>query len=144
MCYIFYSKWNSSVSSRNCAELSASLYRVSFPIIVPSYGLFSVPCTMLPPSAWKIIFSWSDALVLLSLHLLMKVFPSWLLHLVMRSSHITLFFTSQYQFHIYVILDCLSTLLFWEFWDGRDKFECCPFLFLQCLGACLALFNKYV
>lgn len=74
--FAFYSKWNSSVNSINCAEFEP----LFLSHLISHYMALSqcrLPCSLLLHG--KLIFSWSYAVLLLSPHLLMKVLPSRLI-----------------------------------------------------------------
>lgn len=71
--FAFYSKWNSSVNSINCAEFEP----LFLSHLISHHMAFShclLPCSLLLHG--KLIFSWSYALLLLSPHLLIKGFLS--------------------------------------------------------------------
>lgn len=108
--YYFYSKWSSSVNSINCAKIEPLFLSTSN---FSSYSLFSLPLTMYPASCMENLFSHGH---MLYSYLVPSPYESLpfltVLYLVMKSSHVTIFFTSQYQFHICLIwLSFYSTIL---------------------------------
>ena len=93
---------------------------ITWPFLSPSCH---VPSSCMENYSLMVI--WFPAIQFLSPHESLPVLT--VLLLVMINFHITVSFTSQYKFYIYVLFDCLSTPLFWELHDSKDEVECGSF-----------------